>query len=268
VSQAASPNVTTKKDKPLIIGHRGASATAPENTLAAFRQAFACGADGIELDVRLARDGIPVVIHDRTLRRTGLVAGPVNGLDSAQLSQVDVGTWFNRANPKFARDEFAAEHVPTLDQVFRLCRNRRATIYVEMKSERDSIAKDLADAVAKLVNTFKFQDRVVVVSFNLAAIATLKKFDSSIRTGALFGSTSTDSRNWRASLLARAADCGADELLLYHLLARRKLVEKAHEANLPVVVWTVDRAKWLERARILGLHALITNHPAKLLTAL
>jgi len=228
---------------------------------------LAIGADGIELDVRLARDGVPVVIHDATLRRTGLIAGRVGDLDAAQLAQVEVGTWFNRAHPKFARDEFTGECVPTLPQVFELCGKRRATIYVEMKSEGDGTAKDLASAVAKLVNAFNFQDRVVVVSFNLAAIGTVKKFDSSIRTGALFGSTSMTGRNWPTTLLARAADCGADELLLHNLLTRRKLVEKAHEANFPIVVWTVDDVKWVERARIRGLHALITNHPAKLLTA-
>jgi glycerophosphoryl diester phosphodiesterase len=240
---------------------------APENTLAAFRQALAAGADGIELDVRLAQDGIPVVIHDATLRRTGLVAGQVNGLDSAQLAQVDVGSWFNRANPKLAQSDYSKERVPTLTRVFELFRQNPATIYVEMKSETDSTADHLAHAVAKLIKEFKFQDRVVAVSFNLTTIATLKRIDSSIRTGALFGSTNVSSRNRRESVLARAADCGADELLLNHLLARRKLVEKAHEGNLPVAVWTVDDAKWVERARLLGLHALITNHPAKLLAA-
>jgi glycerophosphoryl diester phosphodiesterase len=251
----------------MIIAHRGASAIAPENTLTAFRQALSGGADGVELDVRLARDGVPVVIHDATVRRTGLTAGTISRLDSKQLAQVDAGTWFNRAHSKFARSEYAKEHVPTLTQVFELCLNNPGTIYVEMKSERDDRASELAHAVAALIKTFKFHDRVVVISFNLAAVANIKKIDNSIRTGALFGSTRLSGRNWSEKIFAATTNCGANELLLHRRLARRKFVDKAHDAELPVVVWTVDEAKWVERARLIDLHALMTNHPAKLLAA-
>jgi len=82
---------------PLIIGHRGASAVAPENTMAAFREAIAAGCDGIEFDVRLTRDGVPVIIHDSTLRRTAGLAARVADLTWAELEQVDVGSWFARA---------------------------------------------------------------------------------------------------------------------------------------------------------------------------
>lgn len=193
--------------------------------------------------------------------------GAVRRLDSKQLAQVDIGTWFNRAHPEFARGEFAEETVPTLAQVFELCRNRQATIYVEMKTDKGDAATELAHALANLVKAFNFNDRVVVVSFDLAAIATLKTLDNSIRTGALFGSSGIGGRNWRENMIAAAADCGADELLLHRLLARRKLVEKAHEIGLPLVVWTVDDAGWVERAGRFGLHAVITNHPAKMRAA-
>src|SRR5215208_2524413 len=85
---------------PLIIGHRGASAVAPENTMAAFREAIATGADGIEFDVRLTRDGVPVIIHDSTLRRTGGLQRRVSDLAASELEQVDVGSWFA---PAFAQ---------------------------------------------------------------------------------------------------------------------------------------------------------------------
>jgi glycerophosphoryl diester phosphodiesterase len=224
------------------------------------------GADGIELDVRLARDGVPVVIHDATLRRTGLMTGSIGRLDSKQLAQSDVGTWFNRANRKLARRDYSQECVPTLAQVFELCRKKTATIYVEIKSEKDNVT-ELAQAVAKLVKDFKFQKRVVAVSFNLDAITIIKTGDSSIRTGALFGTTGIAGRNWRENILAATAECAAEELLVHRMLARRSLIEKAHDTGLPVSVWTVDDSKWVERARLLKLHALITNHPAKLLAA-
>jgi glycerophosphoryl diester phosphodiesterase len=79
---------------PLIIAHRGASAVAPENTIAAFRRAIEVGADGVEFDVRLARDGVPVVIHDSTLERTAGLKRGVSDLTSEELSQIDVGSWF------------------------------------------------------------------------------------------------------------------------------------------------------------------------------
>ncbi len=259
--------ISTETHTPLIIGHRGASTVAPENTLAAFTQALSTGADGIELDVRLASDGVPVVIHDATLRRTGLMRGSIYRLDSKQLVQVDVGTWFNQARPELARAEYIEERIPTLAQVFDLCRNMTGTIYVEMKSESDGTGKDLALAVAKVVKAYKFHDRAVVISFSLPAVASIKKIDSSIRTGALFGSTQLAHKNSRENILAATADCGAEELVLNRLLVRRKFVEKAHEANLPVVVWTVDDANWVKRARRLKLRVLMTNHPAKLLTA-
>ena len=84
---------------PRIIAHRGSSAHAPENTLAAFELAVAGGAEGIEFDVRLTRDGEAVVIHDADLKRTALSEGIVSGMTAAELAEIDVGTWFNRKHP-------------------------------------------------------------------------------------------------------------------------------------------------------------------------
>src|SRR5712691_1033184 len=105
---------------PLIIGHRGSSAVAPENTIAAFVRAMRDGADGFEFDVRLARDGVPVVIHDATLRRTAQMSGAVADFTSRELNHVDVGSWFNHQHPNRARQEYAQETVPTLEQVLDL----------------------------------------------------------------------------------------------------------------------------------------------------
>src|SRR5262245_45381396 len=82
--------------RPLVIAHRGASALAPENTLAAVNLALALGADGVEFDVQLASDGRPVVIHDLRLDRTTSGAGPVTALPSVELSNLDAGSWFDR----------------------------------------------------------------------------------------------------------------------------------------------------------------------------
>ena len=103
--------------EPLIIGHRGACAVAPENTITAFRSAILAGADGIEFDVRLSRDGLTVVIHDDTLKRTGLIDRPVSELTATELQQVDVGSWFARRSEQ---NSFFGERLPLLPQVFDL----------------------------------------------------------------------------------------------------------------------------------------------------
>src|SRR5437667_4592365 len=96
-------NVSTNKQcLPLIIGHRGASAQKPENTIPAFDLALELEADGIEFDVRLASDGVPVVIHDPDLKRTGRQTGLVRKSSSAELEKIDAGTWFNLKHPTLA----------------------------------------------------------------------------------------------------------------------------------------------------------------------
>src|SRR2546423_8519224 len=103
--------------QPLIIGHRGAAAVAPENTIAAFNRAVRDSADGIEFDVRLARDGVPVIIHDATLRRTALRPGAVSDFTASELQRIDVGSWFNKKHPKAAQKEYEQETIPSLAQL-------------------------------------------------------------------------------------------------------------------------------------------------------
>ena len=87
-------------DAPLVIAHRGASLRAPENTLAAFHQAIHDGADAVELDVRLSRDGVPVVLHDASLERTTGVAAQVADVTLDQLRRLDAGAWFGQGLPR------------------------------------------------------------------------------------------------------------------------------------------------------------------------
>ena len=218
--------------------------------------------------MRLAKDGVPVVIHDATLRRTGLTSRKVAQMTAGELANVDVGSWFNRAHATLARAEYAHQRVPALSDVFQFLRDRPGIIYVELKIEGAASSSDLVRAVADAIVQFGFQLGVVVVSFELPALAAIKTRNSSIRTGALFAPQRRPNASWRAeSILNAATDCGADELLPHRLLARPKLMEKAGSRNLPVVVWTVDEQVWIARATDLGIYALITNNPAQLLNA-
>jgi glycerophosphoryl diester phosphodiesterase len=250
---------------PLIIGHRGASAVAPENTLAAFALAIEGGADGIEFDVRLSQDGVPVVIHDATLPRTGLIEGVVAELSAEALGKTDVGSWFSQRSHAAGVD-FRNEKLPSLQQVLSLFADADALFYLEMKSEAGQDER-LAAEVAGTISRHAVSERVIVSSFNLSLVQAVKAAHSAIRTAALFepriSLPATLIR--KIKLIELAKECGADEICLHHTLAGRRLTEHARKSQLDVVVWTVDDPAWIERARSRGVKALITNDPARML---
>jgi glycerophosphoryl diester phosphodiesterase len=245
-------------NSPLIIGHRGASAVAPENTMAAFREAIGVGADGIEFDIRLTRDGVPVVIHDRDLRRTGGLPHGVAALTASELSKIDVGSWFARS--------FANETVPSLAELFTLFQSNNSTLYLEMKCDSPAEYAPLAEASCRLIAEYDFKERVIIECFQLPALRIVSEIDSGIKTVALFElSISNPSVLSDQSIINKAKDVGAVALALHHRLARKSLVAKAKDAGMHVAVWTVDDPAWIERARSIGIDALITNDPAKLI---
>ena len=252
-------------NEPLILGHRGASTVAPENTLAAFALAIQDGADGIEFDVRLSRDSVPVVIHDDTLNRTGLVSGAVSSLTAAQLQQIDVGSWFTK---RTGGQTFAKQTIPTLAAVFDLFASNDAVLYVEMKCDEPQ-APALADAVVRQIGEQNLRERVVVESFALSAIAEVKKCDPHVRTAALFEPSLLKpvSTLRTQSILKLARQHHADEIALHHTLARTKVVLAAKDEGYEVVVWTVDDLIWIERSRAHGIKALISNNPRVMVEA-
>jgi glycerophosphoryl diester phosphodiesterase len=220
--------------------------------MAAFREAIAVGADGIEFDVRLARDGVPVVIHDSSLRRTGGLNKRVADLSSQEISKVDVGSWFA---PRFTN-----ESVPSLSELFTLFQSNNASLYLEMKCDSPAEYKPLAEACCQMIEEYSFKERVVVECFQLAALQILKEIDSEIKTAALFDRVFTDQ-----SVITRATQIGAMAVALHHRLARRELVEKSKQVGLHVAVWTVDDPAWVQIARDIGIDALITNDPARMI---
>jgi glycerophosphoryl diester phosphodiesterase len=250
---------------PLIIGHRGAAAVAPENTIASFKRALADGADGIEFDVRLARDNVPVVIHDPDTRRTALREGAIASLPSTELREINVGRWFNLRFPALASEEYEQATMPTLAEVFELFRERDGVLYVEMKcvvAESRAIARE----VAKLIGEHGFTARAVVESFTLEAIAEIKRVAPEIRTAALFEPKLMPPPSMRR-MLRLAAECRADEIALHRLLATRRVTAEAARRGLKTVVWTVDNPAWLKRAERYGIHAVITNNPSLMINA-
>ena len=145
-------------DSPLVVGHRGASADRPENTLAAFDEAIRQGAGGIELDVQLSRDDVPVVYHDRSLRRAAGGLRRVAALDAAALARLDAGRWFD--------SRYRGQRIPTLAQVL----DRYATsvlLLIEMKLRGPEDARlHLARTVAGLLRERRLERRTLLLCFD------------------------------------------------------------------------------------------------------
>jgi glycerophosphoryl diester phosphodiesterase len=254
----------TQNIRPLIIGHRGASAAAPENTLAAFRRAIDAGADGVEFDVRLARDGVPVVIHDATLNRTGRVSAVVSDLTSKELGKIDVGSWFDTAGRRNGGSGYAAERVPTLAKTLDSLCDFPGLIFIELKCA-DREVGPLTAAVCEVSKNSPLAPQIIVKSFKLAVIPQVRMLAPGLRTAALFAPKIMTILRKEKHLVKIADEFGADELSIHYSLATRKLMEKAGKHGLPVNIWTADNPRWVKRALRLGLRSIITNDPAKLL---
>jgi glycerophosphoryl diester phosphodiesterase len=253
--------------RPLIIAHRGASARAPENTLAAFALAIDAGADGVEFDVRLSKDGVPVVIHDATLARTAGIEGRVADLTAEQLARLDAGSWFNGARPGHARPEFASEGVPSLQAALGLLQNITGPIYIELKCEREREISPLVDAVCSEISDSPLLERIIVKSFRLGAIPRARAVLPGVRTAALFAPQVMRLLRKEKYLINIAEELGADHLSVHKSLASRKFVRKATRREMPVTVWTVNTTRWIPRATKRGFYAVITDDPSKLLAA-
>lgn len=250
----------------LIIGHRGASSLAPENTIAAFQRAIDDGADGIEMDVRLAADGIPVVIHDADLKRTAAMRGSVAEMTSHQLAKIDVGSWFNghSKNRNGNRNEIASQKIQTLDEVLSYLKNFKGSIYIELKC-RDKDIEPLSTAVARSIIDSGMIERIIVKSFKLSVLPYIKRECPAVRTAALFAPKIMSILRKEKYLVKIAAEFGADEISLHYTLATKKLVSKAEKRGLLVTIWTADSPRWVKRAIKLGIRTIITNDPSRLI---
>jgi glycerophosphoryl diester phosphodiesterase len=242
--------ISARKDlmsapRPLIIAHRGASAEAPENTLAAFRRGIEARADGVEFDVRLSKDGFPVVVHDADLRRVAGSRDKVGDLTAAELSS------------------FA---VPTLIDVLDLF-SSTGIVHIELKIDKKSEVQPLVEAVVETLRPAQAFARVVVSSFHLPAIAEAKLRLPALRTSALFSPSIMRVLKRRRQMMALARSFDADGISPHRSLVTRKLADLAAQAVMPVTVWTCDNTKWIDRCRMFGIPAMITNDPRRLILA-
>jgi glycerophosphoryl diester phosphodiesterase len=224
-----------------LYAHRGASADAPENTLAAFRRALIAGADGIELDVHLSADGVPVVIHDDALERTTDGHGAVAAHPLDVLQSLDAGSWF--------APQFAGEPLPTLEETLCLLAGR-LRLNLEVKDTRAGMA------VLELLRQFP-QAEAVVSSFDHRLLARLRRVAPDLALAVLAES------DWHLAL-GRARTLRASAFHPRADLVSRSLLAACRALRLPVFAWTVDDPGEARRLVRLGVDGLFTNDPAAL----
>ncbi len=230
---------------PQIIAHRGASAEAPENTLAAYRRALAIGVHGVELDVRLSADGEPVILHDHLLDRTTDGHGPVGAHRLTELQTLDAGRWFG--------ERFAGERIPTLAGALDVLRAVR--VIVEIKTEVSSDPA-IAPRVAAVIRESAHR-RITVSSFDHPVLLEVKTALPALDTAVLYVG-----RPVHASHLAQ--DAGAASLHPHWSLLNADVVASAHAAGLRVETWVVDEPADQARVIAMGVDAIMTNHPRRL----
>jgi glycerophosphoryl diester phosphodiesterase len=231
----------------LRIGHRGASAQAPENTLASFRRAIELGADGVELDLHRTKDGRFIVIHDDTLERTTDGSGPVDALSLEELRRLDAGSWKGR--------EFAGERIPMLEEVIDAL-PATATVFAELKAGSDR-APGIEEDLARWLAARSAVDRVRISSFDHRALARLRRLVPALRTAALFVCLPVDPVG-----LARA--CGAQAIHPSFRYLTRDVVDEAHRGALEVHTWTVNEPADIAAVRALGVDGIMSDYPERL----
>ena len=259
VAAALAPGCRSGAGKTPPVGikaHRGASAEAPENTVAAATLAWRQGADAVEIDVRLSADRVPVVIHDETTERTGGRDRPVAAQTVAELRELDVGSWKGPS--------FAGERIPTLAEIIAVVPEGRV-LFVEIKVGRDQLAP-----ILEVIEATPCRGRVVVESSRLALLRELGRAAPSIP------------RHWtlharrarlgfephsRAAIETAVAE-GLDGLALDARGLRRDFATEAARAGLEVGAWTVDNAEVAVELAGYGLRWIETNRPAAIAAAL
>lgn len=242
---------------PLVIAHRGASAHAPENTLAALRHAIAVRAHALEIDVRQSKDGHLVLMHDATVDRTTNGTGSVADLTLTELKTLDAGSWFDR--------QFADERIPTLDEVIDLL-DSATLLIIEVKGD-SSTYPDIERNVVDAIKRRGVERQVVLKSFQQDVLERFRSMAPEIPRLYVYA--------FHIPLLGLIIDTGisagsvfevdATYLQPHWFLLSRSFVRKAHARGFKVVAWGVNSEEQMRKAIDYGVDGIETDHPERLL---
>lgn len=223
-----------------ITAHRGSSKEAPENTMAAIKQAVNDLADFVEIDVQETADGVVVLGHDSSLRRVAGVNRTIGSYSLEELKGLDVGIWFS--------SDFKGEEIPTLEEVMEYCKGK-INLNIEIKSAGDNSL--LPEKVALLIDKYQMNEQCVVTSSRFVYLSRIKKLDEKIRTGYI---VSAAYGNYYSS-------DDIDLISLQSSFVTERLVEAAHLKGKAVHAWTVNSKSEMERMKMLSVDNIITDYP-------
>jgi glycerophosphoryl diester phosphodiesterase len=233
-----------------IIGHRGASGHAPENTLAAFKKAVALGATFIETDLQLSRDARFVAIHDDTLDRTTNGQGKVHDQTLAALRRFDAGSWFG--------SDYTGERIPTLEEILEFSKKNDIVFYLELKPSGSWGGEH---ALIGALRESGEVARVVVISFDHTILAGLRTIEPTLMTGVLYDGQLADP-------LTTAVDVGARQLVVRGDLVTPAMIGEARKRDLQIVCWTVNHPAHIRLLIAAGVDGIMSDYPDRLVAAL
>lgn len=233
-----------------IIGHRGASKLAPENTMYAFELAYQLGAEGIETDVQLTKDNIPVLIHDETLKRTTNGNGYVKDFTYDELKQLDAGSWFS--------SEFSDARIISLEEFLVWIKPKDLSVNIELKNNKINY-KDLETIVYDQLKSHRLLQRSTISTFSRDSIKRLSVYRDELEIAFL---TSKKKPN----LVNYAKGLGANALHIKYRLLNEEIMEQANAQKMPVRIYTVNKYKQMIHCYRLGCDGIFTDVPYKALT--
>jgi glycerophosphoryl diester phosphodiesterase len=269
---------------PEVVAHRGATAEAPEHTLAAYRRAADLGADAVECDVRMTRDGVLVCVHDRQIARTSNGRGIVSALKLDELEQFHFGARRRLPRSRWADDEITAVNdepdvesglVLTLDRLLDYVTATPGTVRLAIETKHPTRhTRKVEEALVACLEKFGLlqngspvewagKPAVRMMSFSQLAVRRMSDLAPGIPTVQLIGKRLRPVR--REVLLGSATAVGPGVSIIR---ADPDFVAAAHAAGKEVHVWTVNRPKDMDLVRELGVDVIITDHPGDLLDRL
>lgn len=227
-----------------IVGHRGASYIAPENTVASAKLGWELNADGVEIDIYMTSDKKVVVSHDKSTKRTSGVDYQIPETKASVLRKLDVGSW---KDPKYA-----GEKLPLVKEIFKIIpKNKSQFLVVEIKT-----GPEIFPALQKEIKKSKRLDQMAFIAFNWETIKKAKELYPNNKCYWL-----TSSEKDLADKMEECAAIGLDGVDVHYKLVNKEMMQKANALGLDVWVWTVDSVEEAKRVAGLGVSSITTNRP-------
>ncbi len=241
------------------VAHRGGAHLAPENTIAAFVNAFSLPIDAIELDVHMSRDGHLIVFHDNHVQKRTKGSGNILDLDLSYLRRLDAAARHPGGWPE-------PQHIPTLSEVLELAKGR-TQVYIEIKTSKRGRTlgsyPNIAEKVLELVHEAGMTDYVLIISFDWQILSTIKSIEPTVETGMLVSKKvwNPSARDGMSLLLEKAAEYRCEWINMDHKLFTTELPQTVHSNGLKLGLWTVNSETEMLRFAEAGVDSLTSDRP-------